>query len=183
MNCSREISKEEFSKWILYVAENSLMLTISEPHAKTKHLELTVENMQPIISKIVLMANNSVFTKHKHFEFLRGVVVAENVHKQPHFHILFKKPNGLEFDKFESRLTKVANKLCNAEFHFDLTDSYLNSRIKYFLSNPCYDRFAKVSNTHEFTGNYLTKQYAYYYVLDDRGVKFADTQLHIFVKV
>ena len=183
MNLNQPVSKKDFSKWILEIAENCLMLTISEPHAKTKKLGLTVENMQPIISKIISMSNNSVFTKHKHFDFLRGVVVCENVKKQPHFHILFKRPDEISFEKFEGRLNKVANKLCNSDFKFDLSDSFLNWEARTLLSNPCYDKFAKVSNTHEFTGKYLTKQYAYYYVLTDRTIKFLDNQLYIFVKV
>lgn len=183
MNLNEPVSKEDFSKWVLEISRNSLMLTISEPHAKTKKLGLTVENMQPIISKIILMSNNSVFTKHKHFDFLRGVVVCENVKKQPHFHILFKKPDEISFEKFEARLNKVANKLCNPDFKFDLSHSYLKWEAKFLLSNPCYDKFAKVTNTHEFTGRYLTKQYAYYYVLTDRTINFLNNQLHIFVKV
>ena len=168
MNQNIPVSKENFSGWVLEIAENSLMLTISEPHAKTKHLNLTVDNMQSIVSKIISMANHSVFTKNKHFEFLRGVVVCENFKKQPHFHILFKKPDEISFEKFEQRLIKVANKLCNPDFKFDLSHTYLQWKAKFLLATPCYDKFAKVSNTHEFTGTYLTKQFAYYYVLTDR---------------
>ena len=123
------ISKNEMAEWIKDVGERSLMLTVSEPHAKTHHLKLGMSDMEPIISKIIKLANNFVFGKHKHYEFLDGVIVCQHANKQPHFHIVFKKPEKIDLDVFKRRLTKVANMLCNEDFKFDLTDTYLPSRV------------------------------------------------------
>ena len=132
------IGKTEYSNWIKNISVDSLMLTISEPHIKTKHLELTVKDMEPIISKIISMANSAAFGKDKHFEFLKGIIVCENVKEekeQPHFHIILNKPQHLNFGKFQEKITKVSTSLCDKNFKFDLSDSYLTFINKYFLTN------------------------------------------------
>lgn len=173
------ITRAEYAKWIDDISESCLMLTISKPHAKTLHLNLQLEDMEPLISKIITLANSFVFGKYKHFDYLKGIVVAENLRLNPHFHILFKKPKNIDFDKFESKLTKLANKICDEKFKFDFTNSYLKSEVKYLLSNPGYCKFAFVSNVHIFTGNYLTKSYATYYVLSDRKISFANARINV----
>lgn len=175
------ISRGKYSNWIKSLSEDSLMLTISEPHAKTKHLNLTVKDMEPILSKIIGMANSATFGKYKHFEFLRGLIVCENVDKQPHFHIVLNRPKNIEFDKFNKRITKVANKLCDKDFKFDLSESYLPSKTRYFLSTPCYEGFAKTTVAHEGLGKYLTEEYAFYYVLEDRKVNFQKSRIPVYL--
>ena len=175
------ISGTKYSKWINEISNDSLMLTIAKPHAKTDHLNLTVKDMEPIISKIISMANSAAFGKHKHFEFLKGMIVCESVTKHPHFHILLNKPEHLEFDNFYEKITKVSTKLCDKNFKFDLRNSYLESQIRYFLSTPCYDRFAKTTIAHDSLGNYLSKEYAYYYLLENRKVNFATSRIPVYV--
>ena len=95
------VTKSEMAECIKFNSVDSLMLTIAKPHAKANHLNLTVKDMEPIISKIINMANSAVFGKHKHFEFLRGIIVCESVKKEPHFHIILNKPQHLNFEKFK----------------------------------------------------------------------------------
>ena len=175
------IGKTEYSNWIKNISVDSLMLTISKPHAKTNHLNLTVKDMEPIVSKIITMANSAAFGKHKHFEFLKGMIICESVEKHPHFHILLNKPEHLEFDKFNEKISKVSTRLCDEKFKFDLQNSYLKSDVKYFLSTPCYDRFAKTTITHDSLGKYLSEEYSYYYVLENRKVNFDTSRIPVYV--
>lgn len=175
------ITRTDYSNWIKNISIDSLMLTISEPHIKTKHLKLTVMDMEPIISKIIDMANSATFGKYKHYEFLRGIIVCENVTKEPHFHIILNRPQHLEFDKFNEKITKVSTKLCDKNFKFDLRDSYLKSDVKYFLTTPCYEGFAKTTIAHERLGRYLTDEYAFYYFLENRKVNFETSRIPVYV--
>lgn len=171
------------AKWITNIGKNSLMLTISEPHAKTHNLDLSLTNLEPIVSDIIKLANSFVFGKHKRFIFLKGIIVCENLKKEiPHFHVVFMKPENIDFDIFKSKLEKIAHKLCKEEFVFDLKHTYLCSKKKYLLSQPCYEKFVKVSNSHENIGRYLTKSWdASYFILNDRAVNFEKDKIDLFV--
>lgn len=179
------VSKNEMAEWIREVGEHSLMLTISEPHARAHHLKLGVSEMEPIISKIIKLANSFVFSKHKHYEFLDGVIVCQHANKQPHFHIVFKKPEKIDLNVFKRKLTKVADMLCKEDFKFDLSDEFLSSKVKLFLTFPCYNRFAKVTDTHENIGSYLTrlehKSTTMYFLLKDRKVNFKNDKIDLHI--
>ena len=127
------------------------------------------------------MANSAAFGKHKHFEFLRGIIVCESVKKEPHFHIILNRPQHLDFDTFNEKLTKVSTRLCDENFKFDLGDSYLTSINQYFLTTPCYKDFAKTSIAHDGLGEYLTKEYSYYYFLENRKVNFDTSRIPVYV--
>ena len=53
------ISKEEMANWIREVGTDGVMLTIAEPHGKLKHLNLEQRHMEPIVSRIIELANRS----------------------------------------------------------------------------------------------------------------------------
>ena len=137
--------------------------------------------MEPIISKIIYMANSATFGKHKHFEFLRGMIVCENLKTQPHFHMILNRPQHLEFDKFKEKITKVSTRLCDKNFKFDLTDSYLTSANRFFLITPCYEGFAKTTIAHDGLGKYLTKQYSQYFALQSRKVDFETSRIPVYI--
>ena len=67
---------------------DSLMLTIAKHHLKANHLNLFLKYMEQIISKIIYicMANSVAFGKHKHLEFLRGIIVCESIKKTSFSH-------------------------------------------------------------------------------------------------
>lgn len=181
MNDKTIIKQEELAKWILDNSKDSLMMTISEPHAKASHLALELCHMELIISRIVNLCNKTVFGKHRHFDFLHGIVAVENIDRNPHFHIIFKKPDNKESDDFNKKLVKVADKLCSENYQFDLTKTYLPYNIKKFLTKPCYSSFVKVTKTHENTGSYLTKSISKYVILTGRDVKLITNDLNLFV--
>lgn len=177
------IDKSEVSKWIRNVGKDGLMLTISEPHGKCHHLGIKEEHMAPVIDNIIGIANGLVLPKHRRSECLTGVVVVEGIEDEsiPHYHIVFSKPEKIEFDVFERKLTKVSNLFCSERFRFDLTDAPLSKEHKYFLSNPCYSKFAKVTPCHSFTGEYLTKKAARYYLLSRRGFDIRNDKLGLYM--
>lgn len=182
----KSIRKDEISEWITKLGENSLMLTVSETHAKTMHLNLKLLDLEPIISKIINLANSFVFGKHKHYGFLNGVIVCHNANKKPHFHIVFMKPEKIDIDIFKNKLMKVASMLCKEDFKFDLTDTFLTSKVKFILTNPCYDRFVKVTHTHKNTGSYLTRfqsqSKTMYFLLGGRKVNFKNDEIDLQMK-
>ena len=53
-------------------------------------------------------------------------------------------------------------------------------------SNPALEsllwRFVKVTDTHENIGDYLTKEYAHYYLLNGRGLVMKDSKIDLFVE-
>ena len=175
------ITRNELADWIRDTGKDSLMLTISEPHAKAHHLTLELKHMEPIVSQIVGMANRYVYGKHKHFESLKGVVVSEGGKQNPHFHIIFQKPACKDFEDFKRKLTNIATMLCDENFRFDFSESFLPARYKKVLAQPCYSTFVKVSNAHENIGSYLSKSVAEYFLLTGREVSFEDTKINLFV--
>lgn len=168
-----KIKRKVIVEWIQEIGEGSYMLTISKVHAKAQHLKLTLEDLEPTISKIIYLTNGFVFGKHKHFEFLKGVIVCEHFNTEPHFHIIFQKPNKFDSFEFNKKLQKASKRLCDEKFEFNLNDSYLPAKTRYFLSHPCYPDFVKVSNFHMGLGLYLTKKVdTCYFLLTDRKVVF-----------
>ncbi len=88
-----EIRKVILKEWIEeFTEDNSLMLTISEPHVRIHRLLANGNNLEPVIDKIIKLVNKYVFGKHKRFESLQGIVIEEDPLFQPHYHILLKKP-------------------------------------------------------------------------------------------
>jgi hypothetical protein len=144
------------------------MLTISEPHAKIKRVLANGNNLEPVIDQIIKFVNRYVFGKHKRFEFIKGLIVEENPDTQPHYHILLKRPESMDFNVFKYKMEQASNRLCLDNFRLDLSDSNLSSRLKDALSMPCYDAFSKVTEVHKNIGSYLTKERANYYVLQGR---------------
>ncbi|ABB73422.1 hypothetical protein SAMN05216403_13224 [Nitrosospira multiformis ATCC 25196] len=177
------INKEEVADWIREVGTNGVMLTISEPHAKLKYLNLEQAHMEPIVSRIIELASKVVYGKHKRFEALEGLVVCESPIFRPHFHIVFKKPETIDKVKFKDKLTKLAIRLCNKKFRFDLSDSNLPEGLKKVMAFPCYDRFVEVTNTHKNTGSYLTKEHANYYLLTGRKLVLKDSKIELSMKL
>lgn len=175
------VTKAEMAEWIKDISNDGVMMTISEPHARSKYLNLELSHMEPVVNRIIELASKSVFGKHKRFDALNGIIVCEHVKSQPHFHIIFQKPVDKEFEIFKSKLTKLADRLCDSRFEFNLTDSYLPARVKKALTKPCYDRFVRVTNAHECTGSYLTKEYAHYYLLDGRKLVMKESQIDLYV--
>lgn len=177
-----EIRKAILKEWIEEFNEgNSLMLTISEPHARIHRLLAHGNNLEPVIDKIIKLINRYVFGKHKRFESLQGIVFEKDPFIQPHYHILIKRPDSMEFDVFKDKLEKVTNRLCSEDFRLDLSDSTLNPKIKNALSMPCYNSFAKVTEVHERIGSYLTKERANYYLLQGRKFSRKDDNLNLWV--
>lgn len=169
MNNFIQIEKYELQQWIEELTQyNSLMLTISEPHAKIKRVLANGNNLEPVIDQIIKFVNRYVFGKHKRFEFLKGLIVEENKFFSPHFHILFYKPESMDFNVFKYKMEQASNRLCLDNFRLDLSDSNLSSRLKDVLSMPCYDAFSKVTEVHKNIGSYLTKKRANYYLLQGR---------------
>ena len=172
MKNTTRMRKSDFKEFIKEFKENeSLMLTISEPHIRLKKFTIEGKNLEPIINEIIRLVNGYVFGKNKHYEFLKGIVVEENKFFRPHYHIIFKKPIGMEFDSFKRKLEQIAKRLCDENFELDLSDSNFSTRMKERLSKPCYDKFAKVTNGHGNLDGYLTKQNAFFYILQERGFK------------
>ncbi|SEN30356.1 hypothetical protein [Nitrosomonas marina] len=178
-----KINKEELDSWLktIIMDNDSLMLTISEPHNKIRRSVASGENLEPIIDKIIKIANRYIYGKHKRFVSLKGIIVEEHPLFTPHYHIILLKPEKMDFDTFRHKLEQLSNKLCSEEFEFDLSDAFLSSKIKNILSKPCYDRFAKVSNGHDFLGEYLVKEHAKYYLLQDRKFCRKKDDLELFV--
>jgi hypothetical protein len=169
MNNFIQIEKYELQQWIEELTQyNSLMLTISEPHAKIKRVLANGNNLEPVIDQIIKFVNRYVFGKHKRFEFIKGLIVEENPDTQPHYHILLKRPESMDFNVFKYKMEQASNRLCLDNFRLDLSDSNLSSRLKDALSMPCYDAFSKVTEVHKNIGSYLTKERANYYVLQGR---------------
>ena len=175
------ISRDEMADWIQEVGTDGAMLTISEPHAKLHHLNLEQRHLEPLVDRIIELASKFVFGKHKRFEALQGVMVCENPKSSPHFHIVFKKPEGIDRAKFKDKLVKLESRLCNEKFRIDLSDSNLPTVLKEQLSTPCYGDFVRVTDTHENTGSYLTKEYANYYLLDGRKLVMKDSKIDLFL--
>lgn len=175
------INREEMANWIREVGTDGAMLTISKPHEKLKHLNLEQTHMEPIVSRIIELASRFVFGKHKRFEALQGVMVCENPKFRPHFHIVFRKPEGIDVGKFKGKLKKLESRLCNQNFRFDLSDSKLSDVLKEKFATPCYGDFVKVTDTHENLGSYLTKEYANYYLLDGRKLVMRDSKIDLYV--
>ena len=180
MNNFIQIEKYELQQWIEELTQyNSLMLTISEPHAKIKRVLANGNNLEPVIDQIIKFVNRYVFGKHKRFEFLKGLIVEENKFFSPHFHILFYKPESMDFNVFKYKMEQASNRLCLDNFRLDLSDSNLSSRLKDVLSMPCYDAFSKVTEVHENIGSYLTKKRANYYLLQGRKYSRKDDCLDL----
>ncbi len=172
MERKKAILQSEMTQWINEFNHNgSLMLTISEPHKRLKRYAIDGTNLEPIIAEIIRLSNASVFTKNKRHESLDGLIVEESPRFRPHYHILFSKPEKMEFDVFRKRLSRIANLMCNENFKFDLSKSNFSQKTKEIISKPCYDRYAKVSDYHENSASYLTKElgFANYYMLQGRG--------------
>ena len=164
-----DITKVTLKEWIgEFTKYDSLMLTISEPHARIHRLLANGNNLEPLIDQIIKLINRYIFGNHKRFESLQGIVIEEHSLFQPHYHILLKKPEFMEFDVFKYKTEQVSNRLCSENFKFDLNDSNLSNGIKNTLSMPCYDAFSKVTEVHENIGSYLTKERANYYLLQGR---------------
>ena len=180
MNNFIQIEKYELQQWIEELTQyNSLMLTISEPHAKIKRVLANGNNLEPVIDQIIKFVNRYVFGKHKRFEFLKGLIVEENKFFSPHFHILFYKPESMDFNVFKYKMEQASNRLCLDNFRLDLSDSNLSSRLKDVLSMPCYDAFSKVTEVHKNIGSYLTKKRANYYLLQGRKYSRKDDCLDL----
>lgn len=178
----KKIKREVLVEWIKDIGKESYMLTISKVHAKALHLKPTLKELEPIVSKIIALSNSFVFGKHKHFDCLKGVIICEHFDTEPHFHIMFQKPAKFESFEFCKKLQKVANKLCDEEFEFNFNDSYLPSKSRYFLSQPCYPDFVKVSIFHVGLGQYLTKKIdTCYFLLSDRKVDFTRDLLNVII--
>ena len=93
MNNFIQIEKYELQQWIeKFNQDDSLMLTISEPHIRINRLLAQGDNLEPVIDQIIKFVNRYVFGKHKRFEFIKGLIVEENPDTQPHYHILLKRP-------------------------------------------------------------------------------------------
>jgi len=180
MNNYIQIEKYKLQQWIEELTQyNSLMLTISEPHAKIKRVLANGNNLEPVIDQIIKFVNRYVFGKHKRFEFIKGLIVEENPDTQPHYHILLKRPESMELNKFKYKMEQASNRLCLDNFRLDLSDSNLSSRLKDVLSMPCYDAFSKVTEVHENIGSYLTKKRANYYLLQGRKYSRKDDCLDL----
>ena len=177
------ISKSEMADWIKAIGHDGVMMSISEPRAKSQYLMLEEWHMEPIIDRIIQLASKFVFGKHKRFESLNGMVVCEPAHPRPHFHVVLQKPESKHYCEFKSKLTKLADRLCNEDFIFDLSTSRLPARMRKTLAKPCYERFVRVTDAHENTGSYLTKEYAHYYLLDGRKLAMQENQIDLFVEL
>ena len=58
MNNFIQIEKYELQQWIEELTQyNSLMLTISEPHAKIKRVLANGNNLEPVIDQIIKFVN------------------------------------------------------------------------------------------------------------------------------
>jgi hypothetical protein len=176
------MKSNEMAAWIQSLGTDAVMLTISKPHAMALHLKLDESHMQHLISRIITMANQRVFGKHKRFEFMRGLVAVEHSPLHPHYHIIFKRPDAMEFATFKERLSRFSDRICDPNFEFDLSDVPLHERMKKLLSRPCYPAFARLTETHGNTGGYLTKQYAAkYYMLQDRNLSISDDRVELYM--
>lgn len=183
------ISSKEMASWIHDIGENSLMLTISEVHARCSTTKLDLKDLEPIVSSIINSANKMVFGKNKHFEFLKGIIVQEfgnneskkNKYENPHFHILLEKPEFLDFETFETKLLKVEEKYSDKDYGFYLTNTPLSEWKKGILATPCYEKFIKVTKTHANIGSYLTKSYkSQFFILNGRGVNFKENEIKVY---
>jgi hypothetical protein len=181
MNKKIRINKKELADWIRDFGTGGVMLSISEPHARSGYLNLEQWHMEPIVSYIIELASKQVFGKHKRFEALQGVMVCESPMSRPHFHIVFKKPEGMDRARFKDKLEKLATKLCDESFEFNLSNSTLPDGLKKVLATPCYDNFVKATDAHENSGSYLTKEYAHYYLLNGRKLVMEDSKINLFV--
>jgi hypothetical protein len=184
------INKEELKEWIQKMSQDSLMLTIARPHAKALNLKtngadlIKIEetHMQHVIDRIINLSSRYVYGTNKKFEFLKGLVVQEGGIFNPHYHIIFQKPEAMEFQRFKDKLTRLAVKFCDPNFEFDLTDAPLPNSIRKVLSKPAYKDFARVTDCHTNTGGYLTKLYsAKYYVLQARGFDMKQGRIEVYV--
>lgn len=162
------------------------MLTISQPHARVNHLQLTMRDIEPLIGRIIELCNSFTFGKHKHFDWMRGVVAMEGGEFNPHFHIVFEKPANIDFERFKARLEKVADRLCREDFEldfdYDALDWYPTKKVQKALSQPGYDRFAKVTEAHDNIGSYLTKAAnTEYFLINGRKPRLSRSKLDVFV--
>lgn len=171
----------DLAEWIQEASRDGLMLTISRPHARADHLAIESTHMEPIISRIVGLANRFVFGKHKRFDFLKGIVVQEGGRLFPHFHIAFQKPVAMDIDTFQHKLSQLATRLCDPDFEFDLSDSYLSKAYQRALTKPGFPTFARVSPVHERLGGYLTAECAKYFQIHDRSFNLQRDQIQIYV--
>lgn len=182
MNNHIQIEKYKLQQWIEELTQyNSLMLTISEPHAKIKRVLANGNNLEPVIDQIIKFVNRYVFGKHKRFEFIKGLIVEENPDTQPHYHILLKRPESMDFNVFKYKMEQASNRLCLDNFRLDLSDSNLSNDIKNTLSAPCYNNFSKVTEIHENIGSYLTKDMANYYIINGRKFSRRNDHLDLWV--
>lgn len=115
------INQRDLATWIQQASNDGLMLTISRPHAKANHLAIESRHMEPIISRIVDLANRFVFGSHKRFDYLKGIIVQEGGRLFPHFHIVFQRPLKMDMDIFQHKLTQLATRLSDPAFTFDLS--------------------------------------------------------------
>ena len=177
-----KINKHEVADWIGGISDQALMLTIAKPHAKALNLRLDDSHLQHLLRRIIEMANHRVFGRDKRYEFMRGLVVMEQSPLHPHFHIVFRKPEAMEFETFKRRLGNFADRLCDPDFELDLSDAPLHPCMRKALSRPCYPAFAKLTDTHANTGAYLTKQFkARYYALNGRRLSIYDDRLEVLI--
>jgi len=176
------LGKSVFKRWInRYFDNETLMLTISEPHQKLSKLTLEKSNLEVIISDILNIVNRYVFGKNKRFEYLRGIIVEENIHGRPHYHILLHKPEKMDFDRFVIKLEKVERLLCNENSQLNLHKYSLTASIRNLLSQPCYDSYAKVSKFHNKLASYLSKTVSNYYILQGRAFSRTNDNLDLYV--
>ncbi len=163
------------------MATDGMMLTISRLSARFKRLTIEDRHMEPIVSRIIELANKAVFGKHKHVEYLRGIVVSEGCQVRPHYHIVFSKPEDMDPLWLRTKLKQLEPSLCDVNFKFDLAHSGFSRMFCSALSNPCYPDFVRFTDTHERTGDYLTKQPSRYYVLSHRGLNIKDDLHDLYV--
>lgn len=176
------LGKSIFKRWInQFFDKELLMLTISEPHQKLSKLTSEKSNLEVIISEIINIVNRYVFGKNKRFEYIRGIIVEENIHGRPHYHILLLKPEEMDFERFKNKLEKVERLLCNENSQLNLNKYSLTTSIRNLLSQPCYDSFAKVSKFHNKLASYLSKTVSNYYILQGRAFNRTNDNLNLYV--
>ena len=109
------INGNEVEEWIDTIVkspEESMMVTVSKPHARCCNYNLSSSSLEPIIQRIIKLSNKNVFGKNKKFEALKGIVIEETEDGGiPHYHIVFQRPVNIDYETFKYRLKKIVRLL------------------------------------------------------------------------
>ena len=131
----------------------------------------TSEEIVEITKGLIYSINHDYFGRYNKESDLKGICIIEgsrsNIGHHPHF-VLFK-PVETSMDEFSKKLKKIISRMNTIDYSIPV-DSNLSAKRKKWIECKGFDGFAKVTEKHCKSGDYLTKDFnVKVYAMKDRG--------------